>query len=239
MPRPPRATGMRSDHSPAARASACSVARRSSARFSWSSYAAGSASSGMSRSSTKRRIAARHASTSSGRRKSIARYSGSQLNTSSERSSGKNDAFSAGMACSAMVCGVQPSRAMHRAHRPRLAHQEDLVVAHREDLAVDVLRRVAGRNTASGAILAGVICFSFSTRACCSGVSVGIEPIMRLQANGAMQLERTLNFAMSSAIDFDSADDAELGGGVVGLAEVADQARGRRHVHERAAAPAP
>ena len=46
--------------------------------------------------------------------------------------------------------------------------------------------------------------FSFSTRACWSGVSAGIEPIMRLQANGAMQLERTWYFAMSSAIDFDS-----------------------------------
>ena len=28
---------------------------------------------------------------------------------------------------------------------------------------------------------------------------------MRLQANGAMQFERTSNLAMSSAIDFDSA----------------------------------
>ncbi len=46
--------------------------------------------------------------------------------------------------------------------------------------------------------------FSFSTRSCWSGVSVGIEPIMRLQANGAMQFERTWDFAMSRAIDFDS-----------------------------------
>ena len=36
-------------------------------------------------------------------------------------------------------------------------------------------------------------------------MSVGMAPIMRLQAKGAMQLERTLNFSMSSAIDFDSA----------------------------------
>ena len=53
--------------------------------------------------------------------------------------------------------------------------------------------------------MAGVICFMRSTRAFSASVSVGIEPIMRLQANGAMQLERTLNFCMSSAIDFDSA----------------------------------
>jgi len=46
--------------------------------------------------------------------------------------------------------------------------------------------------------------FSFCTRACCSGVSAGIEPIMRLQAKGAIQFERTLYFAMSSAMDFDS-----------------------------------
>jgi hypothetical protein len=56
-----------------------------------------------------------------------------------------------------------------------------------------------------GAILAGVICLMRSTRACSSGVSVGIEPIMRLQAKGEMQLERTLNLCMSSAIDLDSA----------------------------------
>ena len=48
------------------------------------------------------------------------------------------------------------------------------------------------RNAAIGAICAVSSFLSLSTRACCSGVSVGIEPIMRLQANGAMQLERTL-----------------------------------------------
>ena len=95
------------------------------------------------------------------------------------------------------------------------------------------------RNTASGAIFAGVICFSFSTRAFWSSVSVGIEPIMRLQAKGEMQFERTLNFCMSSAIDFDSADDAELGRRVVRLAEVADQAGGRGHVHVARPTPAP
>ena len=42
-----------------------------------------------------------------------------------------------------------------------------------------------------------------STRAFSSGVSVGMVPISRDQANGETQLERTLKRAMSSAIDFD------------------------------------
>ncbi len=48
------------------------------------------------------------------------------------------------------------------------------------------------RNTAIGAFLSGVICWIFASRACCSGVVAGIELVMRLQANGAMQFERTL-----------------------------------------------
>jgi hypothetical protein len=32
---------------------------------------------------------------------------------------------------------------------------------------------------------------------------VGIDAVIAVQAQGAMQFERTLNFAMSSAIDFD------------------------------------
>ncbi len=60
------------------------------------------------------------------------------------------------------------------------------------------------RYTASGAIFEVSMLFSFSTRAFCSGVSAGMVPIMRLQAKGAMQFERTLYFAMSSAIDLDS-----------------------------------
>src|SRR5215468_2801808 len=65
-----------------------------------------------------------------------------------------------------------------------------------------------------------------STRSFSSGVSVGIESIIRVQANGAMQFER------------DAAgkpDDTELSRHVIGLAEIADQRRGRRHVHEGAA----
>ena len=36
-----------------------------------------------------------------------------------------------------------------------------------------------------------------------ASVSCGMDPIMRLQAKGVMQFERTLKRAMSSAIDFD------------------------------------
>ena len=60
------------------------------------------------------------------------------------------------------------------------------------------------RNTARGAIFEVSIAFSFSTRAFWSSVSAGIEPIMRLQAKGEMQFERTWYFAMSSAIDLDN-----------------------------------
>src|SRR5579864_4981788 len=61
------------------------------------------------------------------------------------------------------------------------------------------------RYTAIGAFLSGVICWIFATRACCSGVVAGMEPVMRLQANGEMQLERTLKRFISRAMDFDSA----------------------------------
>ena len=39
---------------------------------------------------------------------------------------------------------------------------------------------------------AGDIFLIFSTRAFCSGVSVGMVPIMRVQANGEMQFAVTL-----------------------------------------------
>ena len=49
--------------------------------------------------------------------------------------------------------------------------------------------------TATSAILAILfvsIAFIFASRACCSGVSLGMVPISRLQAKGEMQFERTL-----------------------------------------------
>ena len=48
------------------------------------------------------------------------------------------------------------------------------------------------RNTASGAFFSGPMRMIFSTRAFCSGVSAGMEEVMRLQAKGARQFERTL-----------------------------------------------
>ena len=54
-----------------------------------------------------------------------------------------------------------------------------------------------------GAIRSGTILLRPSTRFFCSGVSVGMVPIMRLQAKGEIQLEVTLYLAMSRAIDLD------------------------------------
>ena len=57
---------------------------------------------------------------------------------------------------------------------------------------VTSLARSLARNTQMGAILAAVmVCWMRSTRAFCSGVSVGMVPIIRDQANGETQLERT------------------------------------------------
>ena len=55
----------------------------------------------------------------------------------------------------------------------------------------------------NGAIFSGTSFFKPSTRFCCSGVLVGMESIMRVQAKGATALERTLKRCMSSAIDFE------------------------------------
>ena len=104
-----------------------------------------------------------------------------------------------------MNSGVQPSlRCTERKGRGWLIRKISLLRTA-NTWAFTSLAWSDSRYTASGAILLGVICWILATRACCSGVSVGMEPIMRLQANGAMQLERTLNFCMSSAMLLDSA----------------------------------
>jgi len=54
-----------------------------------------------------------------------------------------------------------------------------------------------------GAIFSGSSFLRPSTRFCCSGVLVGIESIMRVQAKGATAFERTLKRCMSRAIDFE------------------------------------
>lgn len=59
------------------------------------------------------------------------------------------------------------------------------------------------RKTTIGAIFCGVICLSLATRILSASVSVGIDETMRLQAKGAMQLERTLKRCRSIAIERD------------------------------------
>jgi len=61
--------------------------------------------------------------------------------------------------------------------------------------------RIAGMG---GAILSGVISRKRSMRRFSSSVCAGMESIMRVQANGATQFERTLKRCMSSAIERDS-----------------------------------
>src|SRR6218665_3239861 len=54
-----------------------------------------------------------------------------------------------------------------------------------------------------GAIVSGPMLRIFSTWRACSAVLEGMVSVMRLQASGAMQFERTLKAAMSSAIALD------------------------------------
>ena len=56
----------------------------------------------------------------------------------------------------------------------------------------DVLGRVGGEETATGAMCSGPIFLIFSTRAFWASVSVGMVPIIRVQAKGEMQLAVTL-----------------------------------------------
>src|SRR5579883_1325234 len=116
-----------------------------------------------------------------------------------------NAAFSAGAATSAMVSGVQPSaRCTILIGRGELNRMISFIRVP-NTWPVTPFAASDERNTAIGAFLSGVMRLIFSTRACCSGVVAGIELVMRLQANGAMQLERTLYRFISSAIDLESA----------------------------------
>ncbi len=91
-----------------------------------------------------------------------------------------------------MVSGVQPSAVcMPRIGRDWLMRKISLPRTAKIWAVTSAAASLA-RKVAMGAICSVPSFFSFSTRACCSGVSVGMAPIMRLQANGEMQLERTL-----------------------------------------------
>src|ERR1700739_3817813 len=103
-----------------------------------------------------------------------------------------NAAFIAGMAVSAIASGVQPSGlATMRIGR---GDENRIISFMRQPNTWPVTPFAASddRNTAIGAFLSGVICWILASLACCSGVVAGMELVMRLHANGAMQLERTL-----------------------------------------------
>src|ERR1700722_20412119 len=111
-----------------------------------------------------------------------------------------NAVFIAGMQCSAIVSGVQPSaRCTMRIGRGEL-NKIISFIRQPKTWPDTPFEASDERYTAIGAFLSGVICWILATRACCSGVVAGIELVMRLQAKGAMQFERTLYRAMSSAI---------------------------------------
>jgi len=77
------------------------------------------------------------------------------------------------------------------ADRPVLIEQINLVIARRENLSADAVGLVGGE-------------INDQRRNFFSSVSVGIESIIRVQANGATQFERMLKRAMSSAMPRDS-----------------------------------
>ena len=74
-----------------------------------------------------------------------------------------------------------------------------------------------------------------STRAFSSGVVVGMVPIRRDQAKGDDAVGAHVEARHVERDRLGQADDAELGRGVVGLAEIADEARCGRQVDEGAA----
>src|SRR3954454_16210224 len=103
-----------------------------------------------------------------------------------------NAAFIAGMQCSAIVSGVQPSdRCTMRIGRGEL-NRIISFIRQPNTWPLTSLDASDDRYTAIGAFLSGVICWILANRACCSGVVAGMELVIRLQANGAMQFERTL-----------------------------------------------
>jgi hypothetical protein len=79
-------------------------------------------------------------------------------------------------------------------HRARLAHEEDLVAAHGEDLAGDVLRLVGGaqgHGEHGHLVGAHALLHALARAASLASSLTGMVAIMRVQAKGAMTLERT------------------------------------------------
>ena len=124
---------------------------------------------------------------------------------------------------------------MDAAQRPRLAHQKDLVAAHREDLSRHPGGQIAGeehrhRRDFFGAHGLDALDASLLFRGLGRDGADHSAPGERRDAIGAHvetgHVERDR---------FRQADDAQLGGGVIGLAEIADQPRGRGEMHVAAA----
>ncbi len=99
---------------------------------------------------------------------------------------------------------------MHAAHRRGWLKTNNSLWRAAKIWPVTWLAWSEARKTASGAFFSGPIAWSLATRAFCSGVSAGIELVIRLQAKGAMQFERTPKRPMSRAIDFDRAATPSL-----------------------------
>src|SRR5262249_10224175 len=127
-------------------------------------------------------------------------HTGSQENTSVERSSGVKADASAPLSCWSILSAVHASaRWSVRTGRGWLNRKISLLRTPKICPVMPSARSLP-RYTASGAIFSGVISRMRSTRAFSAGVSDGIESIMRVKANGAMQFERNLKRSMSSAI---------------------------------------
>ena len=125
--------------------------------------------------------------------------------------------------------------ALDAAHRARLAHQEDLVHAGGEDLAGDVLGQIARQEDGEGRDLLR---------------PHGLDPLDPLAIRLALGRDGADEAAPGEGRDaigahvearhvegdgFREADDAELRRGVIGLAEIADQAGGGGEMDEAAA----
>jgi hypothetical protein len=124
---------------------------------------------------------------------------------------------------------------MHRPHRAVLVKQEDLVLAHREDLPRYIRRAVAHQEAGHRRDLGGCHLLDlFDPRLLI--LRVGLDrrdhpaPGKGRDAVGAhvpaLEVQRHR---------FREGGDTQLGGGIVRLGEVADQPRGRSHMHQRAA----
>ncbi len=165
---------------------------------------------------------------------SDAHHTGSHENTSPERSSGVSEGPNAPLSCWSSFCGVQPSGAVDRAHRARLAEQEHLVVAHAENLPGDAVGAIRGeidherRDLLRRHLLEALDAALFL-------LGLGRDRIDHARPGERRDAVRAHLEALH--VERDRArqpDDAELRRHVVGLAEIADQRRGRGHVHEGA-----